>query len=78
MSSISTSKNLLDITTQAFSQFAERIVVANVGGEEISYAQAQQKLQTVQQLLTSAGIEQEGIKRPVFLSFTMHNMHDVK
>ncbi|MCP5078556.1 MAG: long-chain fatty acid--CoA ligase, partial [Psychromonas sp.] len=58
MSSIKTSNTLLDITTLAFSQFAGRILVANVDGEEITYAQAQQKLQTVQQLLISAGIEQ--------------------
>jgi len=58
MSSISTSNTLLDITTQAFSQYAGRILVANVDGEEISYAQAQKKLKTVQQLLISAGIGQ--------------------
>ncbi|MCP4321930.1 MAG: long-chain fatty acid--CoA ligase [Psychromonas sp.] len=58
MSSIKKSKTLLDITTYAFSQFAGHILVANVDGEEITYAQAQKKLQTVQQLLISAGIVQ--------------------
>jgi long-chain acyl-CoA synthetase len=58
MSSISTSKTLLDLSTQAFSQFAGRIFVANVGGEEITYAEAQKKVQVIQHLLTSAGIEQ--------------------
>lgn len=58
MALMNTSQTLLDLSTQSFTRFAERTLVANVGGEEITYAQAQQKLQTVQQLLTSAGIRQ--------------------
>jgi long-chain acyl-CoA synthetase len=58
MSSINTNKTLLDVSTQAFSQFAGRVFVANVGGEEITYAQAQIKVKMLQKVLTSAGIEQ--------------------
>lgn len=58
MSSISKSKTLLDVSTLAFSQFAERTFVGNVDGETITYAQAKQKVQALQQLLISAGIEQ--------------------
>ncbi|PKG38410.1 AMP-binding protein [Psychromonas sp. Urea-02u-13] len=58
MSSISKSKTLLDVSTLAFSQFAERTFVGNVDGETITYAQAEQKVQALQQLLISAGIEQ--------------------
>lgn len=58
MSSINNSQTLLDLSTQAFSQFPSRVLVANVDGDEITYAQAFEKLQAVQALLTSAGIAQ--------------------
>tara|TARA_R110001583_G_scaffold67490_2_gene192855 strand:- start:8273 stop:9964 length:1692 start_codon:yes stop_codon:yes gene_type:complete len=58
MTSIKTCKTLLDISTHAFSHFSGRVLVANVEGEEITYAEAQQKCEFLQQLLISAGIEQ--------------------
>ncbi|WP_413702103.1 AMP-binding protein [Psychromonas sp. KJ10-10] len=58
MPAFDTCKTLLDLSNYAFSHFPGRILVANVEGEEISYAQAEQKCLLLQQLLTSAGIEQ--------------------
>ncbi|WP_022940059.1 AMP-binding protein [Psychromonas hadalis] len=58
MSSINTSQTLLDLSTQTFSRFSDRVFLANVGGDEITYAQALQKLQQIQQLLAVAGIKQ--------------------
>jgi long-chain acyl-CoA synthetase len=58
MPSIKTCKTLLDLSTHAFSHFPGRVLVSNVEGEEITYAQAQQKCLFLQELLTSAGIEQ--------------------
>ena len=54
----SAGQTLLDLSTNSFTQFAERPLVANVGGEQITYAQAQTKVAEIQKLLTSVGIEQ--------------------
>jgi len=57
MPSVNNFKTLLDITTHSFSQFSECTLVANVDGDAITYGQAQEKLQSVQALLSSLGIE---------------------
>jgi long-chain acyl-CoA synthetase len=58
MPSVKKIKTLLDVTTHAFSQFSGRTLVANVDGNEITYTQAKQKVQSIQTLLISLGIEQ--------------------
>lgn len=58
MPSSNTVKTLLDITTQAFSRFSGRTLVANVDGDEITYVQAKKKMETIQALLSSVGIKQ--------------------
>ncbi|GLS91150.1 AMP-binding protein [Psychromonas marina] len=58
MPSNSNLKTLLDITTHSFSAFSECTLVANVDGDEITYAQAKEKMETLQELLISLGIEQ--------------------
>jgi long-chain acyl-CoA synthetase len=55
---ISKPQTLLDLSTHSFSQYAARTLVANVDGEETTYGQAQEKLQELQELLISVGIEQ--------------------
>ena len=51
-------QTLLDLTNYSFSQFPERPFVANVDGDVITYAQAQEKIRELQAFLTSVGIEQ--------------------
>lgn len=58
MPSVNICKTLLDLSNHAFSHFPGRVFVSNVGGEEITYAQAQEKCEFLQELLTSAGVEQ--------------------
>ncbi|PKF62164.1 long-chain fatty acid--CoA ligase [Psychromonas sp. psych-6C06] len=58
MPSINNAQTLLDITSHAFSEFSTCTLVANVDGEAITYAQAQQKIEILQAKLVSLGIEQ--------------------
>ncbi|MEI6895751.1 MAG: AMP-binding protein [Colwellia sp.] len=58
MPSISKIKTLLDVTNYAFSQYSEGTLVSNVGGNNITYAQAKEKVLSIQALLLSLGIQQ--------------------
>ena len=57
MPSVKNVRTLLDITINSFAQFADRTFVANVGGEETSYAQAKDVMHSIQELLISLGVE---------------------
>ena len=57
MPSMNNIKTLLDLTKHSFSTFPERPFVADVGGDEITYAQAKEKVEELQTLLASLGIE---------------------